>query len=369
MKIGYDAKRIFHNATGLGNFSRDLLRTLSKFYPKNDYFLYNPKIKRNQCLELSKEMKEVLPKSKIWKKLSSIWRQGPITKQLLQDKIKIYHGLTGEIPRGIEKTSIKTVVTIHDLIFVRYPELYSFVDRKIYFKKILFAVQNANRIVAISEQTKKDIINFLKVDSKKIDVIYQGCHAVFKESQTAVYKKTVIEKFNLPDCFILNVGTIEKRKNLLTLVKSIKNVDVSLIVVGKKTPYYREIHAYIKENNLKNKIYFLEGVSLQELASLYQIATIFVYPSVFEGFGIPIIEALYSKTPVITSINGVFSEAGGENSTYVAPLNVNDLRDAIVNLLSSKTKRDKMSILGYEFVQKFNNQNIADSYMKLYNNL
>ena len=157
MRIGYDAKRLFHNNTGLGNYSRDLIRILTKFYTKNSYLLYNPK-KGNRSIDLASNATEILPKGKFWKKFSSFWRQKAIVKQLINDKIEIYHGLSGELPRGIENTKIKTVVTIHDLIFVRYPKLYSFFDRKIHFNKFKYAAETADIVIAISEQTKRDII-------------------------------------------------------------------------------------------------------------------------------------------------------------------------------------------------------------------
>ena len=237
MKIGFDAKRAFHNTTGLGNYSRDLIRILSEYFPENEYYLYNTKPKRVDRLDMSKFI-EVLPNTKFWKKFSSIWRQGPINNQIKKDKIQVYHGLSGEIPRNLHKTGTKSVVTIHDLIFVRYPKLYSFFDRKIHFNKFKYAAHNSDRIIAISEQTKQDIIEFLKVDSSKIDVVYQGCHAIFKEKVIEQQKSLVKKKFNLPDQFILNVGTIEERKNLLSIVKAIKDIDITLVVAGRKTKYY-----------------------------------------------------------------------------------------------------------------------------------
>ena len=369
MKLGFDAKRIFHNTTGLGNYSRDLISVLSKFYPNNEYILYNPKPKKVNHFQLPTQTTEVLPKDKIWQKFSSIWRQGPIVKQLQEDKIKIYHGLTGEIPIGLPKSTIKSVVTIHDLIFVRYPKLYSFFDRKIYLKKILYATKNTDKIIAISEQTKRDLISFLKIDETKIEVIYQGCNAVFKEKQTEKLKKEILNKYNLPDEFILNVGTIEERKNVVSVIKAIKNIDVPLVVVGGKTPYFKEVKRCVEQHNLENRVYFLEKLSVQELSGLYQLATIFVYPSIFEGFGIPIIEAMYSKTPVITSKGSCFSEAGGLHSIYVNHQDVEGLEYNIQFLLDNPDKREEIVSKGYEFVQKFNDEDIAKSYIDLYKKL
>lgn len=366
MRIGFDAKRVFHNGTGLGNYSRDLLRILAEFYPENSYFLYNPKKAKKLRFTLSGNQVEVLPQSKLWKKLSSIWRQKAIVKQLIEDKIEVYHGLSGELPKGIEKTNIKTIVTIHDLIFVRYPKLYSFIDRKIHFAKFKHAAQIADVVIAISEQTKRDIIEFLKIDPNKIKVVYQGCNSAFKkEYSTELIKKTK-EKYNLPEQYVLNVGTIEERKNLLSLVKAIRNVDIKLVVIGgDKSDYAQKIKAYIAENDLLDKVIFLKNVEVGEMAVIYQQAAIFAYPSIFEGFGIPIIEALYSKTAVITSKDGCFSEAGGENSIYINPLNISEIESAIKLLLENPQKRKIMEEKGFEYAQRFNDQVIVEEVYKL----
>ncbi len=366
MKIGFEAKRIFHNTTGLGNYSRDLVRVLSEFYPDNQYYLYNPKPKKVHRLRLRENMFEVLPKTKFWKFFSSLWRQKAVSKQIKSDEIEIFHGLSGELPKGLDN-SIKKVVTIHDLIFERYPELYSFIDRKIHFQKFKYACQVADIVIAISEQTKNDIIEFLGVDPKKIRVVYQGCHNIFKTEITKSRREDVLKKYKLPTEFILNVGTIEKRKNALTIVKAVKDIDINLVIVGRKTAYFKEIETYIKANNLGHKIYFLEGLTLEELASLYQQAILSIYPSIFEGFGIPILESIFSKTPVITTKSGVFPEAGGECSIYLEnPLDEKEMKTAIEDLLFNEEKRTQIVEKSLEFVQKFTDEKIAKNLIQIY---
>jgi glycosyltransferase involved in cell wall biosynthesis len=369
MRIGFDAKRIYHNTTGLGNYGRDLVRVLADFNPMNRYFLYNTRAKKVDRLVNNEALLEKLPRTAFWRFFSSIWRQGPIVNQLIKNEVHVFHGLSGELPSGIEKTGIKSVVTIHDLIFIRYPKLYSFFDQKIHVLKVKRAVKRADRIIAISEQTKRDIVDFLQVDEKNIDVIYQGCHQVFKEKATQKFKSEVLLKYHLPSEFILNVGTINERKNVLSLLKAIKDLNISLVIVGGKTSYYQEIEKYIKQHHLQSRIFVIQGLTLKELSALYQQASLFVYPSVFEGFGIPIIEALYSKTPVITSLGGCFPEAGGPNSIYVEVNNIKELTIQIIAVLSNHELRKTMIEKGYEFVHKFNDQAMAKSYMNVYNSL
>lgn len=369
MRIGFDAKRFYHNNTGLGNYSRDLIRILSHYYPGNAYFLYNTKPnKERSALVDPKNTTERLPGSFWSKRLKSFWRMFWIKSQIQADKLDIFHGLSGEIPVGLPR-NIKSVVTIHDLIFMRYPDLYSFFDRKIHFYKFRYAATKADCVVAISEQTRQDIIKYLKINPGKIKVIYQGCSDVFKQDFSSEEKEIVGKKFNLPEGFVLNVGTIEERKNALTIIKAIKNIDTKLVLVGRKTKYYEQIENYVQQNGLQNKIIHLKNISQKELAIVYQLATVMIYPSVFEGFGIPIIEALFSKTPVITTNSGVFPEAGGPDSVYVNPSDEKEIQQKIELLLSDWQLRKNIAEKGYQYAQRFTDENIASQWNTVYNSL
>jgi len=361
MKIVYDAKRFFHNTSGLGNYSRDLIRMLSKYFPENQYLLLN-KNKSDRGKEiLQQENVRFIESSK-----GNFSRQFKMGKDAQKQNADIFHGLSGELPLKWDKTPIKKVVTIHDLIFMRYPQYYSFFDRKIHFWKFKKAAETADKIIAISEQTKSDIIHYLKVPEEKIEVIYQGCHQAFKENKTAEFIQKTKEKFNLPERFILNVGTIEERKNLLNIVKAIDKTEIPLVVVGRKTKYSKKIQDFIRKNKMEKQVFFLKGVSMDELAVIYKLADVFVYPSRFEGFGIPIIEALFSKTVVITSNTSCLPEAGGKDSVYIDPENYLDLRSKIKFLWDSESERKRRADKGFEFVQKFNDENIAKAIMNLY---
>ena len=369
MKIGFDAKRAFYNTGGLGNYSRGIIETLSKFYPKNEYLLFTPSTENAVEFKKPENIKTIVPKLFLSKTFKSYWRTVRLSKKIKQHKLDVFHGLSGELPYNAHKKSdAKLIVTIHDLIFLRFPELYSAIDRKIYYQKAKYACEIADTIIAVSEQTKSDIINFLEIDDKKTDVVYQGCNTIFYKEADTAEKIEITQKYNLPEKFILNVGTVEKRKNTLTVLKAMKygNIKTSLVIVGKKTAYQDELEKYAEENNLKNQLLILNDVPTEDLPAIYQQAELFVYPSVFEGFGIPIIEALYSKIPVITTKGGVFSETGGLSSVYVEPENHKKLSDAIKLILKDKKKKEKMITEGYKFVQKFNEEKIAAKLMNIY---
>ncbi len=361
MKIAFDAKRFFHNTSGLGNYSRDLVRILTKYFPENDYILLNKNKSERGADILENPNVHFLETSK-----GNMSRQLKMGKDAQKLDADIFHGLSGELPLKWDKKPIKKIVTIHDLIFVRYPQYYSFFDRKIHLWKFKKAANAADKIIAISEQTKRDIIQFLKIPENKIEVIYQGCHKAFKEQQSEEFINKTKEKFKLPERYILNVGTIEERKNLLNVVKALKDTQIPLIVVGKKTKYFQKIANFIQKNKMEKQIHFLEDVSMDELAVIYKSADIFVYPSFFEGFGIPVIEALFSKTVTITSNTSCLPEAGGPDSVYIDPQNYLDIQSKIQFLWNNKSERKRRADKGFEFVQKFNDESIANELMNLY---
>ena len=163
MRIGFDSKRLFNNLTGLGNYSRTLLRNLGKYYKDHEYFLYSPNLNRTQETSFFLDQEPFYPKTSnsIFK---SYWRSYSIVNQLKKDEIELYHGLSHEIPAGLKKSKIKSIVTIHDLIFKIYPKLYNYLDRKIYDQKIRYSCTQADKIIAVSNNTKSDIINLYNIE-------------------------------------------------------------------------------------------------------------------------------------------------------------------------------------------------------------
>ena len=370
MRIGFDAKRAFYNRSGLGNYSRDIVRILHQNYPENEYLLYTPSVRNSIDFAGKKDLLTISPQNTKFKLQQAYWRSYKLSDQIEKDKLDIYHGLSNELPKKNKAGNYKTVVTIHDLIFLRHPEWYPVIDRWIYNKKFLYSSRIANGIIAISQQTRDDLIQFYNVDEKKIEIIHQGCNNVFKHLLTDIEKKKIKERWKLPDEYMLYVGTVEERKNLLSIVKSIHQgkIGIPLVVVGRKTNYYKKVQSYIDEHSIKY-IYFLEEVPVFELPGIYQMADLFIYPSIFEGFGIPILEALYSRIPVITSKGGCFSEAGGEYSKYVNPVNIEEMIEAIENILSDSKLKKEMIARGYEHAQKFSDEVVAEKVMLFYKNL
>jgi glycosyltransferase involved in cell wall biosynthesis len=371
ISIGFDAKRAFFNNSGLGNYSRNLLVALAKNHPENSYYLFTPKTKDRFIIENEGQFNLIKPNLAILKLISPLWRIKYMKNDIKLQKLEIFHGLSHELPFGIEKTGVKSVVTVHDLIFLRFPEFYNWIDVKIYYWKLVYACRVSDHIVAVSKQTKDDLIRFLNLSPDKISVIHQGCNPSFWNCYSKEFFEEVKTKYDLPERYLLYVGTIEERKNLLGIVKAmhIKNINIPLVVIGRKVDiYYKKVLKYITVNRLNN-IIFPERILNPELPVIYQNAECFIYPSFFEGFGIPVVEALVSKTPVITSKGGCFAEAAGPGSLYVDPYDPEKIGEAILKVVNSKEIREKMITIGADYANNFKDDVIAQTYMNLYHSL
>lgn len=370
MKIGYDAKRAFLNNTGLGNYSRWLIKSVSRYYPENEYFLYTPKVKpgfRADLPEASDNAHIITAKGKLVK---SWWRSKSVIKDIKRDGIELFHGLSAELPGGLKKAGVKSVVTVHDLIFMRFPQYYGRVSRNIYTVKLKHACKIADRVLAISERTKYDLVELLHVPAEKISVIYQGCDPSFKTICTPEQKQAVRKKYGLPSDFILNVGTVEERKNLWVLIRALSFLsDVKLVVTGKQTGYVDEIKKHLSAHQLNNQVILLNNADFADLPAIYQLAKCFVYPSRYEGFGIPVLEALASGTPVIAATGSCLEEAGGPDSLYVEPDDHIALSEKIHQVLTDDELRKNMIAKGREYSLKFEDENLAAQVMRLYQNL
>ncbi len=368
MNIGFDAKRAFLNNTGLGNYSRTVIRSLAQYFPENNYTLYTTAMSGSfnsiaKEFPVNIELPSSAPKS--------LWRSKGITKDLKKDNIQIYHGLSNELPFGIDKSGTASVVTIHDLIFLRYPELYPYIDRKIYYYKSKYACQKANKIIAVSQQTKDDIVHFLDIKEEKIEVVYQSVDAVFHQKKSREEWQKIKTQYNIPDKYILNVGTIEKRKNLMLLVKSLKETDesFSLVIIGRATKYWNEVQQYITQQQLQNRILYIDKIDFKDLPALYQNAAVFVYPSKFEGFGIPVLEAISSCVPVIAATGSCLEEAGGVGSLYIHPEDATALSIALNSVLHNSELRKKMIDDGLQYSELFSRKIIAEKLMRVYQNI
>ena len=371
MNIAFDAKRAFHNPRGLGNYSRNTIRVLGTYFPENNYLLFNPKYNHTINFEIPDTATEHLPNSFMGKAFPSLWRSAGMCRQIKQHQVDVYHGLSQELPLGINKTGAAAVVTMHDAIFMRFPELYKSTYRSVFIPKNRYACKTADKIIAVSEQTKRDVMTYFDADEQKIEVVYQGCNNIFREKISCDTKTNIELKYNLPKHFMLFVGAIESRKNIAIIMEAMRSKQVyqPLVIIGNQTEYKQELMHRIDKYGLTNRVFFLHHVQTHELPAIYALSKVFIYPSIFEGFGIPVLEALCVGTPVITAKGSCLEEAGGPYSKYFDPYNAEELVEHIQRIDNDVETRNQMITQGLLYADNFSDEKIATKLMQVYTNI
>ena len=376
MTIGFDAKSIVCNITGFGNYGRTLVGDMAEAVPAGTVLnLYSP-VRGDEALRrqltLRPGMRFVYPDAAgINAPLQALWHMRGMVKDLVRDGVRLYHGLAGELPVGIREAGIRTVVTIHDLIFMRHPEWYSWADRKLRRWKFHKTCQEADRIIAISECTKRDVMLYGDVPADRIDVIYQSCGTLYKMREGEKKMHEVHINYMLPERYIVSVGALEERKNILLAVKAMHRLpaDVSLVVVGKDGPYGERVRRYIAANGLGGRVMFLHDVPTDDMPAIYQMAEACVYPSRYEGFGLPVIEAIQSGLPVVACKGSCLEEAGGNATLYVDPDDVAGMAHALRLTLKGAPGREERIEAGRQYITRFENAEVAQKVLGVYREL
>ncbi|MDB5281213.1 MAG: pglJ 2 [Bacteroidota bacterium] len=363
MKIAFDAKRALNNGTGLGNHARILLNALLRDYPENEYLLFSPKAKPEFLNELNSRFKIIFPESGLYKTLHPLWRSFGINDQLKESGANIYHGLSNELPFNIHRSGVKTVVTVHDLIFLKHTEQYPWIDRQFYAAKTKYAVKHAYKVIAVSNETKNDLMEIYKVPEKKIEVIYHSVDPVF-------YRPVVSQPGGTK--YILNVGSLVTRKNQKKLIEAFAliadKIDEELWLIGKGN-MEKDLRLLIAAKKLEGRVKILTGVKNEELPAFYKNASALVFVSLFEGFGAPVLEALFSGTPVIASKGGAIEEAAGKKSIFVNPEVAEDIAEKILKVLNDDVLRGQMITEGYLHAETMSDKVFAQKTMKVYRDI
>lgn len=371
LRIGFDAKRAVRNNTGLGNYSRLIIDSLARRFPENRYLLYAPDNRPNPRLAPILERPGVslrLPAGAFGKALPSLWRVRGVTADIRRDQIDLFHGLSNELPLNIAKSGIPSVVTIHDVIFRHFPQYYKPIDRKIYDFKFSKAARAATRVIAISECTRRDIVNLYGIPADKIDVIYQGCDPSFSRDITKEEIDALRKKYSIDGPYIVTIGTVESRKNQLLAVKALRGLpdDISLVIVGRPTRYADELRRYVADHSLADRVIWVQGAPFSELPAFYRGAIFSTYTSRYEGFGLPVIESLSAGTPVIVASGSCLEEAGGPRTPAIRPDDVDALVHFGSKLIFDERYRDFVAEGGRAYVNRFSEENFTDQVMDVY---
>lgn len=370
--IGFDAKRVVRNATGLGSYARTLINDLAPLCDDATRLrLYAPDRGRDDLRAQVLRRENVsfaCPRRAANALTKALWRSHGIIADLRADGVDIFHGLSGELPVGISKAGIPSVVTVHDVIFLRHPEFYNPFDVMLYKWKFRRTCREATRFIAISECTKLDIMELGGVPGERIDVVYQSCGTRFKTPVADGQRAAIRRRYGLPPRYILCVGTIEKRKNALLALQALEHLpaDIHLVLVGRATPYTSAVTGYARSRSLTPRLHIITDLGNDDLPAVYQMAEVFVYPSRYEGFGIPIIEAIQSGLPVVAAKGSCLEEAGGPDSLYIDADRPAELAAAVGQMLRGAEFREARIARSRDYVARFENTAAAHKVMEVY---
>lgn len=342
MLIGFDAKRAFKNNSGLGNYSRMVIGGVGC-----DSLLYTPSMKGSHEhwfdeRSVDGHTRRVIVPKGLWKLLPHLWRGLWTGLRAKSDGVELFHGLSHELPYGLPE-GVKKVVTMHDLIVRRYPAFFKPADRLIHRLKMRHACRVADVVVAISLQTKRDLVDFMHLPEHKIRVVYQSCDPIFWREDRFSRCREVRAKYRLPERYVLCVGTVEERKNQATAVRALALLppDVHLVVVGRPRGSYPQlVRRVARECGVEQRVLFLEKADFADFPALYAGAVASVYMSVFEGFGIPVLESLCCDCPVVTSNVSSMPEAGGAAALYASPSDYTSVASLLRRLLDDEAFRN-----------------------------
>lgn len=358
MKIGVDISVLTNEMTGVGKWTYFTFKELIKLDIDNNYIFYSNRIISKEVDFIKRVNLKVIklpPKIRPF-----LWYYYYLPRLIREDNIEIFISPSFFLP--ILPSNVKSITVVHDITPIKFPRLHTFSTR-IAFKIFLkFSLKRASKIVADSENTKNDLVRFLDINEEKIKVIYPGIDDVYFKNQSILTEQEVYRvmfKYNIPKKFILYVGTIEPRKNLIALLKVFeelkeeKSIPHKLIIVGKKGWHYDSFYDLLSKSKYVNEIILTGYVPEEDLRVLYSYADVFVYPSLYEGFGLPPLEAMAHGCPVVTSNVSSLPEVVGDAGLLVDPNNYKSIKDAIIAILENEKLREDLVKKGIQRAKQF----------------
>lgn len=373
MKILINALLLNDKFSGIGHFTQNLLSTMSKAESGQN---------KVEVL-LSKEYSGALAESGNFKpqklhfstasRLKRIYfEQIELNKYLKQNKFDLYH-TTNCISSYF--SVLPTIITVHDLVALDYPEFCKNSTAAYYRLFLPNSIRKAKKIIAVSNTIKEDIIRKFDIDPEKIEVIHHGVGEEFTKIQSSGQLKQVIEKYQLPHKFLLFVGNLEPRKNLPNLIDALielkkhNRFEHKLVIAGENGWKNNSIFEKVKQYGIVDDIIFTGYVDQQDLPSLYSLADLFVFPSFYEGFGLPVLEAMACGTPVLGSNRGALPEIIGTHLPSVNPSDVNDIVQKILLFVNDPQLKNTAVNYGKERVKQFTWEKTTQQTLNVYNQL
>lgn len=372
MKISLELQPCLKNKSGIGIYTYELTKRLQEYKDVEfnghifNFINRNDISKDLDGIDIEKNICSLFPYG-VYRR---IWHYIPIKYNwLFRDNADIYHFFNFIVPPRIKG---KVITTIHDMTYELYPETMDKRNLKRIKSDIQYSVDRSDKIITVSESSKNDIIKFLNVDESKIEIVYNGVdYEKFNKYYTEDIKLIVRNKYNLPQNYILYMGTLEPRKNIdsiieaFALIKKQKDFDnIKLVIAGKKGWLFEDIFNLVDKLNLKDHVIFTDYVDETDKPIIYNMAKLFVFPSLYEGFGIPVLEAMASSVPVIASNVSSLPEVAGNAVILVNPKDIEGIAKNIIKILSDDDLKNELVRKGHIQAQKFTWEASAE---KLYN--
>lgn len=379
MKVALELQPCLKNRSGIGVYTYELSKRLQKYQEVElygdifNFFGRNDLSADLKDLNFDKETCKLFPYG-VYRR---IWHYAPIKyNTLFKRQADISHFFNFIVPPRIEG---KIINTVHDLTFEFYPETMDHKNLKRLKTDIGYSLERADKIVTISECSKKDIIEVLHVEPEKLEIIYPGVDfEYFNRRFSEEEVKLVKEKYGLPEQYILYMGTLEPRKNIPSIIEAFyklkkggdeKIQDVKLVLAGKKGWLYEEIFNKVKELGLEDEVIFTDYIAEEDKPILYQLASLFIFPSLYEGFGIPVLEAMASSVPVITSKSSSLPEVAGDAALLVNPRDTISMAEGMHCILTKEDYSKTLIQKGHIQARRFNWEDSAHKLYELYKKL
>lgn len=371
MKIGLEIQPILKNKTGVGWYTQNIIENL-----QNDNLLFEGYgfnfLNRNNIMEslLNIQFDTKINKLMPYGVYRRLWDMIPVSyNKIFNSKADIYHFFNYIVPPKIEG---KVIVTVYDMVYKLFPETMTRKNYNRLDKELTRSISRADKVITISENSKKEILQYFDINEQKIDIIYPGIdNEIYTRKYNINDEKKVKQKYNLPENYILYLGTLEPRKNIIRIIDAYyelnnKIKDIKLVLAGSKGWMYDDIFKKIKDYGLEDKVIITGYIDEEDKPLLYKMSNAFVFPSLYEGFGMPVLEAMASGVPVITSNTSSLPEVVGDAGFLTDLYNTKELADAIIEVLENEELRAKMIDKGLKQSQKFSWKKSAKKLIEIY---
>lgn len=353
MKIAIDIQTTLGQPTGFGFYVSNLVEALKKVDPNDEFALIRP----------AGETDFSTPRR-------FIWDQFTFPRKARKAKVDLLHQPCFSVPFIFHGPS---VVTIHDIICILFPENIPFASKMFYSRWMPFSYRKATKFITISNSTKEDIVRVLKIPEEKITVVYNSYDESFTIPTSSAKIQAVLKKYKIPGDYVLHVGTLEPRKNLNFLIDVFsavlarpENKNLHLVIAGKKGWFYEGLFEKVRERQLENKVIFTGYIDNEDKPALYKGARIFAFPSMYEGFGLPPLEAIASGVPVISSNTSSMPEVIGDAGILISPKDTKKWIEAITRVNTDDELRDKMKEKNKIQAKKFSWDKAARETVEVY---